>query len=168
MQLGFSLVPPDWIRPGFKLGAKFSPVRMWCHEASFGESHDICQASALSITSLSATISMHNHCISAVCPTCHPCLGMFGKLWFGVYDVFLFLSIFSNFTQPLKWSGPSHKPQSATWSMTFYYVKEMRQMVVTPNTDLTHKAQLHISEWTFMVASLRRLCNIHAIKSASC
>ncbi len=44
--------------------------------------------------------------------TCHP-WSMFGMLWIGVYDsVFQFLSISSNFTQPLKRSGP----QSTTWS----------------------------------------------------
>ncbi len=48
---------------------------------------------------------------------CHP-LSMFGMLWTGIYDsVFQFLSISSNFTQPLKRSGPtSHRPQSTTWS----------------------------------------------------
>ncbi len=47
--------------------------------------------------------------------TCHP-LSMFGMLWIGVYDsVFQFLPISSNFTQPLKRSGPtSHRPQSTT------------------------------------------------------
>ncbi len=39
--------------------------------------------------------------------TCHP-LSMFGMLWIGVYDsVFQFLPISSNFTQPLKRSGPT-------------------------------------------------------------
>ncbi len=49
--------------------------------------------------------------------TCHP-LSMFGMLWIGVYDsVFQFLLISSNFTQPLKRSGPTfHRPQSTTWS----------------------------------------------------
>ncbi len=49
--------------------------------------------------------------------TCHP-LSMFGMLWIGVYDsVFQFLPISSNFTQPLKRSGPTfHRPQSTTWS----------------------------------------------------
>ncbi len=45
--------------------------------------------------------------------TCHP-LSIFGMLWIGVYDsVFQFLPISSNFTQPLKRSGPTlHRPQS--------------------------------------------------------
>ncbi len=49
--------------------------------------------------------------------TCHP-LSMFGMLWIGIYDsVFQFLSISSNFAQPLKRSGPTfHRPQSTTWS----------------------------------------------------
>ncbi len=49
--------------------------------------------------------------------TCHP-LSMFGMLWIGVYDsVFQFLPISSNFTQPLKRSGPTfHRPLSTTWS----------------------------------------------------
>ncbi len=49
--------------------------------------------------------------------TCHP-LSMFGMLWIGVYNsVFQFLPISSNFTQPLKRSGPTfHRPQSTTWS----------------------------------------------------
>ncbi len=49
--------------------------------------------------------------------TCHP-LSMFGMLWIGVYDsVFQFLPISSNFTQPLKRSGPTfHRPKSTTWS----------------------------------------------------
>ncbi len=47
--------------------------------------------------------------------TCHP-LSMFGILWIGVYDsVFQFLQISSNFTQPLKRSGPTfHRPRSTT------------------------------------------------------
>ncbi len=46
---------------------------------------------------------------------CHP-LSMFGMLWIGVYDsVFQFLPISSNFTQPLKMSGPTfHRSQSTT------------------------------------------------------
>ncbi len=61
--------------------------------------------------------------------TCHP-LSMFGVLWIGVYDsVFQFLPISSNFTQPLKRSGPTfHRPQSTTLHC-------VRQMVVTPDTD---------------------------------
>ncbi len=49
--------------------------------------------------------------------TCHP-LSMFGMLWIGVYDsVFQFLPISSNFTQPLKRSGPTfYRPQLTTWS----------------------------------------------------
>ncbi len=49
--------------------------------------------------------------------TCHP-LSMFGMLWIGVYNsVFQFLPISSNFSQPLKRSGPTfHRPQSTTWS----------------------------------------------------
>ncbi len=49
--------------------------------------------------------------------TCHP-MSMFGMLWIGIYDsVFQFLSISSNFAQPLKKSGPTfHRPQSTTRS----------------------------------------------------
>ncbi len=49
--------------------------------------------------------------------TCHP-LRMFGMLWIGVYNsVFQFLTISSNFTQPLKRSEPTfHRPESTTWS----------------------------------------------------
>ncbi len=49
--------------------------------------------------------------------TCHT-LSMFEMLWIGVYDSgFQFLPISSNFSQPLKRSGPtSHRPQSTTWS----------------------------------------------------
>ncbi len=70
--------------------------------------------------------------------TCHP-LSMFGMLWIGVYDnVFQFLSISSNITQPLKRSGPtSHRPQSTTWSTLCEgdVLHCVRQMVVTPDTD---------------------------------
>ncbi len=70
--------------------------------------------------------------------TCHP-LSMFGMLWIGVYDsVFQFLPISSNFTQPLKRSGPTfHRPQSTTWSTLCEGDVShcMRQMVVTPETD---------------------------------
>ncbi len=70
--------------------------------------------------------------------TCHP-LSMFGMLWIGVYDsVFQFLPISSNFTQPLKRSGPtSHRPQSTTWSTLCEgdVLHCVRPMVVTPDTD---------------------------------
>ncbi len=70
--------------------------------------------------------------------TCHP-LSMFGMLWIGVYDsVFQFLTISSNFTQPLKRSGPTfHRPQSTTWSTLCEgdVLHCVRQMVVTPDTD---------------------------------
>ncbi len=70
--------------------------------------------------------------------TCHP-LSMFGILWIGVYDsVFQFLPISSNFTQPLKKSGPAfHRPQSTTWSTLCEgdMLHCVRQMVVTPDTD---------------------------------
>ncbi len=69
--------------------------------------------------------------------TCHP-FSMFGMLWISVYDsVFQFLPISSNFTQPLKRSGPtSHLNQQPDQ----LYVKDMcctavRQMMVTPDTD---------------------------------
>ncbi len=43
--------------------------------------------------------------------TCHP-LSMFGMLWIGVYgSLFQFLPISSNFTQPLKRSGPTFHNQ---------------------------------------------------------
>ncbi len=70
--------------------------------------------------------------------TCHP-LSMFGMLWIGVYDsVFQFLPISSNFTQPLKRSGPAfHRPESTTWSTLCEgdVLHCVRQMVVTPDTD---------------------------------
>ncbi len=70
--------------------------------------------------------------------TCHP-LSMFGMLWIGVYDsVFQFLPISSNFTQPLKRSGPTlHRPQSTTWSTLCEgdVLHCVMQMVVTPDTD---------------------------------
>ncbi len=70
--------------------------------------------------------------------TCHP-LSMFGMLWIGVYDsVFQFLPISSNFTQPLKRSGPtSHRPQSTTRSTLYEgdVLHCVRQMVVTADTD---------------------------------
>ncbi len=53
--------------------------------------------------------------------TCHP-LSMFGMLWIGVYDsVFQYLPISSNFTQPLKWSGPTFNNQQPDQ----LYAKEM-------------------------------------------
>ncbi len=70
--------------------------------------------------------------------TCHPS-SVFGMLWIGVYDsVFQFLPISSNFTQPLKRSGPTfHRPQSTTWSTLCEgdVLHCVRQMVVTPDTD---------------------------------
>ncbi len=70
--------------------------------------------------------------------TCHP-LSMFRRLWIGVSDrVFQFLPISSNFTQPLKRSGPTlHRPQSTTWSTLCKgdVLHCVRQMVVTPDTD---------------------------------
>ncbi len=100
--------------------------------------------------------------------TCHP-LNMFGMLWIGVYDsMFQFLPISSNFTQPLKRSGPTfHRPQSTTWSTLCEGVALhcMRQMVVTPDTDWfsdppPNTVKLHILEWPFIVASLRHTCAI--------
>ncbi len=52
--------------------------------------------------------------------TCHP-LSMFGMLWIGVYDsMFQFLSISSNFTQPLDQHTTGHNQQPDQ-----LYVKEM-------------------------------------------
>jgi len=47
--------------------------------------------------------------------TFHP-LSMFGMFWIDIYDsLFQFLSISSNFAQPLKRSGPTfHRPKSTT------------------------------------------------------
>ncbi len=71
--------------------------------------------------------------------TCHP-LSMFGMLWIGVYNnVFQFLPISSNFTLPLKRSGPTfHRPQSTTWSTLCKGDVShcMRQMVVTPDSEI--------------------------------
>ncbi len=99
--------------------------------------------------------------------TCHP-LSMFGMLWIGIYDsVFQFLPISSNFTQPLKRSGPTlHRPQSTTrWTLCEGDVLHCaRQMVVTPATDWfsdpPNTVKLHILEWSFIVASLRHTCAI--------
>ncbi len=99
--------------------------------------------------------------------TCHP-LSMFGMLRIGVYDsVFQFLPISSNFTQPLKRSGPTfHRPQSTTWSTLCEgdVLHCVRQMVVTPDTDWfsdpPHIVKLHILEWPFIVACLRNTCAI--------
>ncbi len=94
-------------------------------------------------------------------------LSMFGRLWIGVYDsVFQFLPISSNFTQPLKRSGPTfHRPQSTTWSTLCErdVLHCVRQMVVTPDTDWFSEystVKLHILEWPFIVASLRHTCAI--------
>ncbi len=104
--------------------------------------------------------------------TCHP-LSMFGMLWIGVYDsVFQFLLISSNFTQPLKRSGPtSHRPQSTTWSTLSEgdVLHCMKQMVVTLDTDwfsdpppprAPNTVKQHILEWSFILASLRHTCAI--------
>ncbi len=97
----------------------------------------------------------------------HRLLSMFGMLWIGVYDsVFQFLTISSNFTQPLKRSGPTfHRPQSTTLSTLCEgdVLHCVRQMVVTPDTDwFSHPntVKLHILEWPFIVASLRQICAI--------
>ncbi len=76
--------------------------------------------------------------------TCHP-LSMFGMLWIGVYDsVFQFLPISSNFTQPLKRSGPiCHRPQSTTWSTP----KSRMIIVKSIHFILQHKS-LYIDPWT--------------------
>ncbi len=101
--------------------------------------------------------------------TCHP-LSMFGMLWIGVYDsVFQFLPIASNFTQPLKRSGPTfQRPQSTTWStLCDEMLHCVRQMVVTPDSDwfsepprtLQYSKTAHL-KWPFIVASLRHTCAI--------
>ncbi len=78
--------------------------------------------------------------------TCHP-LSMFGMLWIGVYDsMFQFLPISSNFTQPLKRSGPTfNRPQSTTWSTlcegdVLHCVSHTRYWLVfrPPNTVKLH------------------------------
>ncbi len=70
--------------------------------------------------------------------TYHP-LSVFRMLWIGVFDSELqFLPISSNFTQPLKRSGPTfYRPQSTTWSTLCEgdVLHCVRQMVVTPDTD---------------------------------
>ncbi len=77
-----------------------------------------------------------------------------------------FLLISSNFTQPLKRSGPTfHRPQSTTWSTLCEDVLHcVRQMVVTPDTDWIsdppNTVKLHILDWPFIVASLRHICAI--------
>ncbi len=103
--------------------------------------------------------------------TCH-LLSMFGMLWICVYDrMFQFLPISSNFTQPLKRSGPtSHRPQSTTWSTLCEkdVLHCVRQMVVTPDTDWyqyqsvppPNTLKLHILKWPFIVATLRHTCAI--------
>lgn len=61
--------------------------------------------------------------------TCDP-FSMFGMFWIGMLDQFLPIS--SNFTQPLKRSGPTFdRPPSATWSALWGgdVLQCMRQMV---------------------------------------
>ncbi len=74
--------------------------------------------------------------------TCHP-LSMFGMLWIGIYDsVFQFLPTSSNFTQPLKRSGPiCHRPQSTTWSTP----KSRMIIVKSIHFILQHKSLLYRS-----------------------
>ncbi len=103
--------------------------------------------------------------------TCHP-LSMHEMLWIGVNDsVFQFLPISSNFTQPLKRSGPtSHRPQSTTRSTLCEgdVLHCVRQLVITPDTDWfwtprgppLNTVKLHILEWSFIAASLRHTCAI--------
>ncbi|KAK5886541.1 hypothetical protein CesoFtcFv8_017566 [Champsocephalus esox] len=82
--------------------------------------------------------------------TSHP-LSMFGMLWIGVYDsVFQFLPISSNLAQPLKRSG-TNIPQATINNL----INSMR-----PPPDPPNKAKLHVSEWPFIVASLRHTCAI--------
>ena len=47
------------------------------------------------------------------------------------------MPIHSNFAQPLKRSGTSHRPQSLAWSTLYEgdVSRGMRQLVVTPDTD---------------------------------
>ncbi len=100
--------------------------------------------------------------------TCHSLI-MFGMLWIGVYhSVFQYLPISSNFTQPLKRSGPTfHRPQSTTWSTA-------KEMCCTawgklywywlvfgpPPPDPPNTVKQHILEWHFIVASLNHTCAI--------
>ncbi len=80
-------------------------------------------------------------------------------------SVFQFLPISSNFTQPLKRSGPTfHRPQSTIWSTLCEgdVLHCVRQMVVTPDTDWfsdppepPNTVKLHILELPFIVASLK-------------
>ncbi len=101
--------------------------------------------------------------------TCHP-LSMFRMLWIGVYDsMFQFLSISSNFAQPLKRRGPTfHRPQSTTWSTlcegdVLHYV---RQMVVTPDTDwfsdprYSKTAHYRVAGW---IISAKEMCSLTQI-----
>ncbi len=101
--------------------------------------------------------------------TCHP-LSMFRMLWIGVYDsMFQFLSISSNFAQPLKRRGPTfHRPQSTTWSTlcegdVLHYV---RQMVVTPDTDwfsdprYSKTAHYRVAGW---IISAKEKCSLTQI-----
>ncbi len=96
--------------------------------------------------------------------TCHPLsmFVMYVMLCIGVYDsVLQFLPISSNFTQPLKRSGPTLHNQQPDQ----LYVQEMcctawgkwwsHQILTPPNT-----VQLHILEWPFIVASLKHTCAI--------
>ena len=72
------------------------------------------------------------------------CLGCSGSVYM---TVFHFLPISSNFTQPLKRSGPTfHRPLSTTWSTLC-------------------EAKLHISEWPFIVASLRPTCAVFMLSN---
>ncbi len=102
--------------------------------------------------------------------TCHP-LSMFGMLWIGVYDsVFQFLPKSSNFTQPLKRSGPTfHRPQSTTW-LTLCggdVLHCVRQMVVTPYWLVFGPS--HYSKTAYFRVAFYRgqpkahLCNNHVV-----
>ncbi len=110
--------------------------------------------------------------------SCHP-LSMFGMLWIGVYDsVFQFLAISSNFTQPLKRSGPTfHRPQSTTWSTLCEgdVLHCVRHMVATPDTKWfsdpprtpQYSKTAHFRVAFYCGQPKAHLCNNHAVYSLS-
>ncbi|ROI16504.1 Transposable element Tcb2 transposase [Anabarilius grahami] len=86
-----------------------SPIVMpFSHDHHLMLQHDNARPHVLEAETSQFLHGQHTHW------TCHP-LSMFGMLWIGVYDsVFQYLSISSNFAQPLKRSGPTfHRPQDA-------------------------------------------------------
>ena len=95
--------------------------------------------------------------------TCHPS-SMFGMLWIrNVYDTYTTACSSSH----SHWRGVDQHSTGHNQLPDPLYVKE--QMVVTPDidwfSDPPNKAKLHISEWPFIVASLRHTCAIFMLSN---